>query len=385
MLWAKKTKTITPIASNIERKLLESAYAKKPRNQQIFNKLIEALQHESKHDRAIELCTKHLESIAKDDYVFTALSYSYRKINDYDNAVRVGEQAIKFTPTLTIRLYLAYAYVQKKRFKHAKQIMPNDDEYSSLDITNLRFAFQILLLMQQHPEVCRLYCALPSEQQSDSGLKSSYIKSLHKSGQQAEVAKLLDHASMVKQYQLQMPTNSQRLEIVNQELTTFFSSHSKQQFEPGNHTTKLGSQMHFESDWHPLLNGLEVEIKRAVELYLNEPNILKADNKQLFSLHLWANVLTKGGHQISHIHPDASISGVYYLKVPKSIKHDFKKSDFQGCLLFSQQQSEHYYVQPSEGLLVLFPSYFYHETIPFECSEARVCIAFDVVSQNVTQ
>lgn len=35
--------------------------------------------------------------------------------------------------------------------------------------------------------------------------------------------------------------------------------------------------------------------------------------------------------------------------------------------------------QPHEGMYVLFSSYFYHRTIPFESNENRVSIAFDIV------
>jgi hypothetical protein len=35
--------------------------------------------------------------------------------------------------------------------------------------------------------------------------------------------------------------------------------------------------------------------------------------------------------------------------------------------------------RPEEGLMLLFPSYLYHRTIPFDAEEARICIAFDVV------
>ena len=38
-----------------------------------------------------------------------------------------------------------------------------------------------------------------------------------------------------------------------------------------------------------------------------------------------------------------------------------------------------YKVRPEEGLLVLFPSYFYHRTIPFDDPGTRISIAFDVV------
>ena len=36
-------------------------------------------------------------------------------------------------------------------------------------------------------------------------------------------------------------------------------------------------------------------------------------------------------------------------------------------------------VQPREGMMVLFPAYLYHRTIPFKSDEKRICIAFDVV------
>ncbi|MFQ6018117.1 MAG: putative 2OG-Fe(II) oxygenase, partial [Kiloniellaceae bacterium] len=38
--------------------------------------------------------------------------------------------------------------------------------------------------------------------------------------------------------------------------------------------------------------------------------------------------------------------------------------------------------QPEEGLMLLFPSYFYHRTIKFETAETRISIAFDVVPEG---
>ena len=35
--------------------------------------------------------------------------------------------------------------------------------------------------------------------------------------------------------------------------------------------------------------------------------------------------------------------------------------------------------QPEEGLMLLFPSHFWHRTIPFVDSEPRISIAFDLV------
>ncbi len=38
--------------------------------------------------------------------------------------------------------------------------------------------------------------------------------------------------------------------------------------------------------------------------------------------------------------------------------------------------------QPEEGLMFVFPSYFYHRTVPFESEELRVSIAFDVMRDD---
>ena len=39
-------------------------------------------------------------------------------------------------------------------------------------------------------------------------------------------------------------------------------------------------------------------------------------------------------------------------------------------------------IKPVEGLMVLFPSYFYHRTLPFESDEVRISIAFDVLARE---
>ncbi len=40
-----------------------------------------------------------------------------------------------------------------------------------------------------------------------------------------------------------------------------------------------------------------------------------------------------------------------------------------------------HFVKPEPGLLVLFPSYMWHGTVPFEGKDRRLTMAFDVVPQ----
>ena len=41
--------------------------------------------------------------------------------------------------------------------------------------------------------------------------------------------------------------------------------------------------------------------------------------------------------------------------------------------------SPEYSVRPAVGMLVLFPSYFWHGTVPFYSDQARLTVAFDAV------
>ncbi|MEN9230247.1 MAG: TIGR02466 family protein [Thermostichus sp. DG02_5_bins_236] len=103
---------------------------------------------------------------------------------------------------------------------------------------------------------------------------------------------------------------------------------------------------------------------------------------------LWAVVMQSQGHQIPHVHPSATLSGVYYVQVPQSVGED--PADPSGWLEFgayperfpfvaSPQHSLVRQVQPQPGLLVLFPSHLWHRTIPFVGTEPRISIAFDIV------
>lgn len=94
----------------------------------------------------------------------------------------------------------------------------------------------------------------------------------------------------------------------------------------------------------------------------------------------WGVVLRSGGRQIRHTHPEAVLSGVLYLQVPASIE---QSQSNEGSLWFSPNPlvadgQSGLKVRPVPGLLVLFPSFLAHETIPFDSGEDRVCIAFNV-------
>ncbi|HZX71585.1 MAG TPA: tetratricopeptide repeat protein [Rhodanobacter sp.] len=97
----------------------------------------------------------------------------------------------------------------------------------------------------------------------------------------------------------------------------------------------------------------------------------------------WSVRLRSSGFHANHVHPRGWISSACYIDLPDSMV-DTRRED--GVLAFGEPGivttpalcSEHM-VRPEVGMLVLFPSYFWHGTVPFAGARTRLTVAFDVV------
>jgi len=99
-----------------------------------------------------------------------------------------------------------------------------------------------------------------------------------------------------------------------------------------------------------------------------------------WTLRIWGTVLAPGGHQLPHLHPLAWLSGVYYVAVPPGLGDDgaleFGEPPTQFALKIEPERRR---VSARPGQLVLFPSWFWHRTLPFAQAGERISIAFDVM------
>jgi Flp pilus assembly protein TadD len=97
----------------------------------------------------------------------------------------------------------------------------------------------------------------------------------------------------------------------------------------------------------------------------------------------WSVRLRTSGHHRSHVHPRGWISSACYVELPDCMND---ASSDAGVLTFGKPSilttpiltTEHA-VRPSVGMLVLFPSYFWHGTVPFSSNQPRLTVAFDAV------
>ncbi|WP_100642063.1 putative 2OG-Fe(II) oxygenase [Alteromonas facilis] len=97
----------------------------------------------------------------------------------------------------------------------------------------------------------------------------------------------------------------------------------------------------------------------------------------------WSVCLKTGGYHTSHFHPQGWLSGVFYVDVPEDVD-----SQGQGWLQFGVPEisqlalAADYAIKPESGRLMLFPSFMWHGTRPFNSGNRRMTIAFDMVPKR---
>lgn len=96
----------------------------------------------------------------------------------------------------------------------------------------------------------------------------------------------------------------------------------------------------------------------------------------------WSVRFTGSGHHAAHFHPNGILSSACYVTVPATLADD---ADQSGWLEIGRPPPEFGMdlpplatIEPRPGRLVLFPSFLFHGTRPFEGGE-RMSVAFDLV------
>lgn len=214
---------------------------------------------------------------------------------------------------------------------------------------------------------------------------------LRDAGRAAEAEAIADIDRFLHIRDIDPPSRFADIDAFNEALASHVLSHPTLTEAPASHATRDGrhSGELLQGDAGPIGDLAEIvqaEYEAYCRRFAGEPSHPFLDRKpDRVRLSVWAVVMETGGHQVAHIHPSAWLSGVYYVEVPDSVRED--DADNAGWIEFGRapedihtRSTQHVRAYlPNPGKMILFPSYFYHRTVPLSGAKRRISIAFDIL------
>jgi tetratricopeptide (TPR) repeat protein len=202
---------------------------------------------------------------------------------------------------------------------------------------------------------------------------------------------LADLNKFIGIYELPPPPGYSDIASFNRALAEDLANLHTRNVEPLEQTLRGGTQSPgylFDRPTHALA-GLRERIREAVGDYVSalpsdpaHPLLGRKDAEFDFA-GAWSCRLRSSGFHSNHVHAQGWISSAYYVSLPDVVADESRQ---QGWLKFgessiglSERDRPERTVKPEVGKLVLFPSYFWHGTVPFASQDARLTVAFDVV------
>lgn len=143
----------------------------------------------------------------------------------------------------------------------------------------------------------------------------------------------------------------------------------------------------------PLIQAVRQEFQRVIDCHVKalpgddqHPFRRKCKGGPVRFVGSWSVNLSPHGHHVSHAHPQGWLSSAFYVSLPDSMGSG-SDADPAGCIQFGAPPETlglddlppRRIIRPQEGHLVLFPSYTWHGTLPFEGEASRLTIAFDAL------
>jgi tetratricopeptide (TPR) repeat protein len=202
---------------------------------------------------------------------------------------------------------------------------------------------------------------------------------------------LNDYENFVQVFELDPPEGYPNMEAFNHDLDVYLNGLHRDRREYLDQTLRNGTQTidAIFGAGHDLVEKLRAKIDKAVCAYVTRMNgspdhpLLKRRCVDFRYSGSWSSRLHDRGFHTNHVHPMGWISATYYIAVPDATKNERKK---QGWLKFGEPSFDAGFkepvrrtVNPKPGTLVLFPSYMWHGTVPFQSQQWRTTIACDVV------
>jgi Flp pilus assembly protein TadD len=351
-----------------------------------------ALRDCGRHEEAVAAYRRALEIEPGFVDGYHNLGTALANLGQVDDGIASFEAALKINPDFAPSLgNLAGLLQEQERLDEAIAINKR-----ALDLdpsrTELRTNLAVILLKkgdaQGALEICESCLAEGQQRVRALALKAIALAEL---GEDDAAKTLLDLDGLIRADGVQAPAPYDDLATFNQALAGHVASHPSLVRSPPGHTQRSG--------WHSgELSGDEAAPISALKTLLTEAvtawtDAEPPDSTQAFwaarptdySLRIWGLATDSQDPQPPQVRSGAWLGGLYHAASPPVT--DDTAADEAGLLEFGRGYDGFYKnsapvtrtIEPAAGLLVTFPSYFWHRTIPFQSTQPRITIAFDVV------
>jgi uncharacterized protein (TIGR02466 family) len=201
---------------------------------------------------------------------------------------------------------------------------------------------------------------------------------------------LCDYDAMVQSFRIAAPPGWASLEAYLSDLARALERQHKLEFEPPDQSVRGGTQTtaDLSRSQIPELKALFAALDAPIRSYLaaigSGPGPLRGRNAGRYRVDsAWSVRLRPQGFHDNHFHSHGWISCAFYVATPEAVRSEAGR---EGWLKLGEPPAPNSsafpperFVRPEPGLLVLFPSYMWHGTIPFMTGDTRLSVAFDLL------
>ncbi|MGB8840221.1 MAG: putative 2OG-Fe(II) oxygenase [Aliidongia sp.] len=260
-------------------------------------------------------------------------------------------------------------------------------ERGPTDIGTLNLATGIALARGQAAEARELAGAVLAVDSTDQRALSHLVLALTELGENAAAETLLDFGRLLRVQEMPLAPGSDDRASFDQAIAESIAARTDLDREPLRRTLVGGARLHDTFLLEPpLAAALRQGFAEAIAGYragltVAAEHPVRRGDPGPCRIESWANLMVAANYESAHIHDGSWLSGVYYPELPAVAADDepdagaieFGGHDFGTAL---RKKGAVHRIQPVPGLLVLFPSYFYHRTLPFRAGGRRISVAF---------
>jgi tetratricopeptide (TPR) repeat protein len=351
---------------------------------------------QKKFDEAIACCRKALALAPDNRQAQNTLASSLADSGRHEEAVALLERIVKRRPGYAKgHAYLGTLYAKQGRHEPAIASFRRAVEADPGDGVSLTAAGECLLILGRAEESLALLEQALALDAYDVRALALKTLALAETGRRDDERALSDPQRLIHALALaDLGYGPDEIAALNRGLAEFAAAEAGMLEDPPQYATYKGwhSTTNLAEARHPAIEKLKGVIRRGFEARLArlgeeapEHPFARAAPAD-YALDLWCVRLRGGGGKMfPHIHLAGWLSGVYYVEVPGVV--DDPAAGRAGWIEFGTPRADIRLtlqpltraVKPEPGLLITFPSYFWHDTVPLppENGEQRLIFSWD--------